>query len=198
MKHSQLLLLLSCLLLLASALSAENRILGEVAIDGAGKVERTSGVWVDGQYVGYVDELKGDHKLLLLPGDHTIVIRQSGYEDYRQPLLVEPGKKKVLHVKMVKDPRTQAPQVTSQIKLDVNPDRAAVFLDNAFVGHVSEFSGMGRGMLVIPGEHRIKIELPGYQPFETQVTLRPNQKYTVKTDLEKGSISEASTLIKRQ
>ena len=60
---------LSCMVLLAGAAYAENQVLGEVEINGASKVEKTSGVWVDGQYVGYVKELKGDRKLLLLPGD---------------------------------------------------------------------------------------------------------------------------------
>jgi hypothetical protein len=188
---------LSCMVLLAGAAYAENQVLGEVEINGASKVEKTSGVWVDGQYVGYVKELKGDRKLLLLPGEHSIVVRQSGYQDFKQPVVVEPGTKKVLAVKMEKDPRTHAPQVTSQVKLDVNPERAAVFLDNAFVGHVSEFSGLGRAMLLNPGTHRIKIELPGYQAFETEINLLPNQKYTVKTDLARGSIAQADTLIKR-
>jgi PEGA domain len=188
---------LSCMVLLAGAAYAENQVLGEIEINGASKVEKTSGVWIDGQYVGYVKELKGERKLLLLPGEHYIVVRQSGYEDFKQPVVVEPGTKKVLAVKMVKDPRTHAPQITSQVKLDVNPERAAVFLDNAFVGHVSEFSGLGRAMLLNPGTHRIKIELPGYQAFETEISLLPNQKYTVKTELARGSIAQADTLIKR-
>jgi hypothetical protein len=33
-----------------------NQILGEVELVGASKVERTSGVWVDGQYMGYLKE----------------------------------------------------------------------------------------------------------------------------------------------
>ena len=197
MNHRKSFVLALALALLAGAAYAENRILGEVEIHGATKVERTSGVWVDGQYVGYVKELKGDHKLLLMPGEHTIVVRQSGYGDFMQSVRVEPGIKQLLEVKMGKDPRTHAPQITSQVKLEVNPERAAVFLDNAFVGHVSEFSGLGRAMLLNPGAHRIKIELPGYQAFETEINLLPNQKFTLKTDLAKGSIAQADTLIKR-
>src|SRR5206468_12734462 len=54
----------------------------------------------------------------------------------------------------LKDPRTQFPKVTSQIKLQVTPERAAVFVDDAFAGTVGEFSGAGHGMLVSPGKHR--------------------------------------------
>jgi PEGA domain len=197
MNHRKSFVLALALALLAGTAYAENRILGEVEIHGATKVERTSGVWVDGQYVGYVKELKGDHKLLLMPGEHMIVVRQSGYGDFTQSVRVEPGIKQLLEVKMGKDPRTHAPQITSQVKLEVNPERAAVFLDNAFVGHVSEFSGLGRAMLLNPGAHRIKIELPGYQAFETEINLLPNQKFTLKTDLARGSIAQADALIKR-
>ena len=52
-------------------------------------------------------------------------------------------------------------------------------------------------MQVSPGKHRIKIALPGYQVFETEDTLLPNQKSTVKTDLVKASITQAGPLIKQ-
>jgi PEGA domain len=80
----------------------------------------------------------------------------------------------------------------------VTPDRAAVFLDNAFVGYVHEFGGVGRAMLVSPGKHELKIALPGYKDFTTEVNLRPNQKFTLKTDLVPGSITEADPAVKKQ
>jgi hypothetical protein len=63
---------------LASSVSAQsNDVLGEVQFEGKTNVEKTSGVWVDGQYVGYINELKLSKKVLLLPGDHTISVRQN-------------------------------------------------------------------------------------------------------------------------
>jgi hypothetical protein len=50
-------------------------------------------------------------------------------------------------------------------------------------------------MLLSPGTHRIKVELPGYQSFETDVTLVAGQKSVVKTNLAKGSIHQADALI---
>src|SRR5262250_1094405 len=63
--------LLLCLLLsLAGKVYAQsNVVLGEVELTGATSVEQTSGVWVDGQYLGYLQELKGSKKILLLPGN---------------------------------------------------------------------------------------------------------------------------------
>jgi hypothetical protein len=185
------------LLLLPVASYAQNQVLGEVQFVSKTKVEKTSGVWIDGQYVGYVEELKDDKKVLLLPGEHEISVRQSGYTDFTEKVVVEPGKRVVVRVIMQKDSRTQFPTVTSQLKLQVTPDRAAVFVDDGFVGTVHEFSGVGRGMLVSPGKHRVKIALPGYQVFETEVNLLPKQKITIKTDLVPGSITQAGPSIKK-
>ena len=173
-------------LLLVVPLHAKNDVLGEIELIGATKVEKTSGVWVDGQYLGYLNELKGSKKILLLPGRHEIVVRQAGYQDFAQPVVTEPGTKQVIQVTMQKDPRVQLPTVTAAVKLSVSPNRAAVFVDGAFVGHVDEFDGPGQAMLIAPGKHKITISLPGYQNFETEVTLVPDQQFQLKTDLQKA------------
>jgi hypothetical protein len=99
---------------------------------------------------------------------------------------------------MEKDPRFQYPdpKTSAEVKIDIHPDRAAVFLDDNFVGHVDEFSGLGRGMLVAPGKHRIKIDLGGYKTFETEINLLARQKFTLKTELVAGSINDADPLIR--
>ena len=181
--------LLSLLLLasfLVPATYGENQVMGEIQFEGKSHVEKTSGVWVDGQYVGYLKELKGSKKVLLLPGDHVITVRQDGYQDFTQRVLVEPGQKQVVRVLMQKAPTGPLPQVTAQVKIAVNPSRAAVFLDGLFVGHVGEFEGAGRGMLIAPGHHQIRIALPGYQTFETAINPIANQKVEIKTDLVKN------------
>lgn len=186
------------LLFCAAGASGQNQVMGKVHFVGASKVEKTSGVWIDGGYVGYLGELKEDNTVQLLPGVHEISVRQSGYEDFTQKVVVEPGKQVVLRVAMSKDPRAQYPSVTARVKLDVSPDRAAVFVDGGFVGHVEEFRGVRKSMLISPGKHRIKIALPGYRTFETEINLLPKQNFTLKTELVKGSITQADPLIKKQ
>jgi PEGA domain len=188
-----LLALLSSLVL-APTLRAGNGVLGQVDLEGATKVEKDSGVWVDGQYVGYLRELKGSKKLLLLPGEHEIIVRQGGYVDFVQKVTVRAGVTQTVAVKMEKDTRVQLPRITAEIKLEVNPNRAAVFVDGVFVGHVAEFGGMGRALLVAPGKRKVTISLPGYQTFETDIDLVANQKSTVKTDLVKGGPAEGVPL----
>jgi hypothetical protein len=176
---------------------AQNSIQGELQFVGSTKAEKTAGVWIDGQYVGYVSELKDEKKVMLLPGQHEISFRQTGYLDSTETFVVEPGKKLIITVKLDKDPKAQFSQVTSEIKLKVTPERAAVFVDGNFAGYVQQFSGMGRGMLVSPGPHRIKIALAGFQEFDTDVNLLPKQKMTIKTDLVAGSITQAPPAIKQ-
>jgi hypothetical protein len=184
-------------LLLCSAIVAQNQVLGEVAIQGKTKVDKTSGVWVDGQYVGYVEELTGDKRLLLLPGEHEIAIRQVGYIEQVQKITVEPAKKTTINIWMQNDPKAQFPSgVTSEVKLEVTPDRAAVFVDEGYVGTPKEFGGLGRAMVITPGKHHLRIALAGYQDFTTEINLRPKQKITIKTDLIPGSISQAGPAIK--
>src|SRR6266513_2507976 len=157
-------LLLICCSLLTVAY-AENKVLGELELAGSSDIERTSGVWVDGQYLGYLKELKGSKKILLLPGTHKLSVRQNGYHDFT----LQPGEKQLVTVTMVKAEGYVMPAVTSEIKMSINPDRAAVFLDGQFVGHAAEFGGIAKSLIVAPGHRKISITLPGYQTFNTEL-----------------------------
>ena len=188
-------LLLVPTLFLALAVYADNDVMGEIQFEGKSQVAKTSGVWVDGQYVGFLKELKGSKKILLLPGDHDIIVRQDGYQDFTEHVLVQPGQKQVVLVSMAKAPTATLPAVTAEVKIDVNPSRAAVFMDGLFVGHVGEFKGPGRGMLIAPGTHQIRIALPGYQTFETDINPLANQKVQIKTELVRNGAPLAEPLI---
>lgn len=181
-------MLLAIGLFLVPALArSENKVMGEIQFEGKSKVEKSSGVWVDGQYVGYLGELKGTKQVLLLPGEHDISVRQNGYDDFTERVLVRPGKKQVVRVVMSKAPTGLAPKVWSEVKIEVNPSRAAVFLDGRFIGHVAEFQGAWHSLLVAPGDHKIKIALPGFKTFETEINPAPKQKVEIKTNLLKSS-----------
>jgi PEGA domain len=67
----------------------------------------------------------------------------------------------------------------------VTPNRAAVFVDGLFVGHVGEFGGVGKSLLVAPGHRKITISLSDYQTFNTKIDVVPNQNFQLKTDLIK-------------
>jgi hypothetical protein len=175
----------------------QNKLLGEVQVIGKTKIDKTSGVWVDGQYLGYVQELTGDKKILLLPGEHELTVRQVGYIPQTQTITVEPGKTAAINVNMEKDPHAVFPTgPTAQVKLDVTPDRAAVFVDGGYAGTTHEFGGVGKAMIIAPGKHHVKIALAGFQEFNTDINLKPGQKISIKTELVPGSITDAGPAIK--
>lgn len=182
---SSVFLALQCAMVLPIA-AQNNEILGELRFQPKNGPAKTAGVWVDGRYVGYLSELKGSKKLLLLPGDYEISVRQAGYQSVDEKITVEPNAVRTLPVILAKDPRAQMPTVSGEVKLSIEPDRAAVFVDDQYAGHAREFGGAGRAMLLSPGKHRIKITLPGYQSFDTEIDVRANQKYDIKTQLPKG------------
>lgn len=174
-----------------------SKVMGEVRFEGDTQIDRDSGVWIDGEYIGYVKELKGDKKVLLLPGKHQIAVRQAGYTDFTREIVVEPGEAQEVQVKMQLLAGAKTPDVTSELKITVQPKRAAVFLDGNYVGHASELGGKLHSLLVSPGRHKIKVELPGYRTFETEVNVLAGQKSEVKTELVRGSIEQAGSDIKK-
>ncbi len=152
----------------ASVWASDNQVLAELRFMAHNGAEKKAGVWVDGQYVGFVKELNGDKKMLLLPGKHEIVVRQAWYQDYVEQALLEPGEIHTIKLAMAKE------------------SHVATAVD-----------GVGKAMLLTPGKHRVRVALPGYLPFETVVDLRPHQKLKIQTELEKGSIAEAGSLVSK-
>ena len=177
--------------------SAQNEVMGELEFEGKTKLEQDSGVWVDGNYVGYLKELKGSKKVMVLPGQHEVIVRQSGYQDNVQKVVVEPGEKRLVSVTLHLAPTATVPEITATLKLNVKPKRSAVFLDERYVGHAGEFGGKFRSMLISPGKHKVRVELPGYRTFLTEVDLLANQTTEVKTELVPGSIKQNTPIIKK-
>ena len=186
------------MILLISVVCAQDRVQSELQFAAHSKDEKTAGVWVDGQYVGFVKELAGDKKLRLLPGKHEIVIRQAWYNEFVKNVILEPGQSQEVKVELVKSARLPTKDATAELKIAATPSRAAVFVDGQYAGHVDEFDGVGKAMLLTPGQHRLHIALPGYLPFDTMVDLRPQQKLKIQTDLVKGSITEAGSEVNKR
>jgi hypothetical protein len=163
---------------------------GEVRFSADNEQQRDSGVWIDGKYFGYVKELKGDKKVLLPPGEHEIDIRSDGYKDLVKKIVVEPGQAQTIDVLMEENPKAIYPgEDAAELRLDIQPKRAAVFLDDAYVGHGGDFGGRFHSMLVAPGKHRLKVTLNGYRPYEGEINPVATEKSRMKIVLEKEGAS---------
>src|SRR5206468_7077368 len=109
-----LLALFSILLAAPRSAAQDSKVMGELKFKGASGVEKDAGVWVDGVYVGYVKELKGDKKVLLLPGKHEVTVRQSGYGDFSREVVVEPGQVHTVRVAMQLMAGARPPAITAE------------------------------------------------------------------------------------
>jgi len=174
----------------AAALPQQNQQMGEVRFSADNEQERDSGVWIDGKYFGYVKELKGDKKVMLTPGEHEISIRSDGYKDLVKKIVVEPGQPQTVEVVMEENPKAIYPgDDAAEFRLDIQPKRAAVFIDGAYVGHGGDFGGRFHSMLVGPGKHRLKVTLESYRDYETEINPVANEKSRMKIVLEKETDS---------
>ena len=177
------------LLLLAhpSADGQQTPTMSEVRFLADNQAERDSGVWIDGKYAGYVKELNGKRKVMLPPGEHEISIRQAGYKEFTKNVVLEPGQPQTIDVVMEEDAKAIYPgSDAAEPRLDIRPKSAAVFVDDGYLGHGSDFGGRFHSMLVSPGKHRLKVTLNGYRTYETQIDAVASQKSRMTIVLEKG------------
>jgi hypothetical protein len=161
--------------------------MGEVRFTADNQDERDSGVWIDGKYAGYVKELKGDRKVMLPAGEHEILFRQAGYKDFMKKLVVSPDQIQTIAVVLEENPKLTYPgNDAAQLRLDIQPKRAAVFVDDGYMGHGGDFGGRFHSMLVSPGKHKLKVTLDGYKSYETEIDAVASSKSQMKIVLEKG------------
>lgn len=195
------LLLALALSVAAVATHAANPILGEIEVKATSRIEKNAGVWVDGQYMGHVKQLRGKSRLFLIPGTHDLVFKLVGYEDVEQSITVEPGRHTEYRLTMQQKSDLNYPtdEQTAKLIISVAPEDAAVFVNDQYAGHVDRFDS-GKGMRLRAGTYRFRITMPGYQPFETELTLRASQNYEIRTDLSKGSIVDQGDdlIVRRQ
>ncbi|HEV7968351.1 MAG TPA: PEGA domain-containing protein [Candidatus Acidoferrales bacterium] len=172
----------------SDAYGQESPKMGEVRFTADNQDERDSGVWIDGKYAGYVKELKGTRKVMLPPGEHEILIRQAGYKDFTKKIVVETDQIETIAVVLEENPKLTYPgNDAAELRLDIQPKRAAVFVDGSYMGHGGDFGGRFHSMLVSPGKHRLKITLDGFKPYETEIDALANNKSDRKIVLEKSN-----------
>lgn len=188
-RHVILSTLLALLFLGVAATHAQqDQATGEVRFTAASKDELDAGVWIDGKYQGYVKEFKGKKQLLLPPGDHEISLRQDGYMDITKTVTVTAGQVQMVNVSLVPNPKAIYPGADrAELRLDIRPKNAAVFVDGLYVGHGSDFGGRFHSLLVSPAKHQLKVTMKGYRTYEMEINPVASEKSEMKIVLEAGS-----------
>jgi hypothetical protein len=70
-----------------------------------------------------------------------------------------------------------------ELRLDVSPRHAQVYVDGYFAGTVDDFDGAFQGIRLAPGAYRIDIVAPGYETLTFDVRITPGQKVRYRGEL---------------
>jgi hypothetical protein len=74
---------------------------------------------------------------------------------------------------------------TGELRLQVHPRHAEVYVDGYFAGHVDDFDGVFQGLRLEEGPYRIEIVAPGHETLEFEVRILPGRKTTYRGDLRR-------------
>lgn len=177
----------SLLLVAAPAPAQQDAAPGELQILTSHDTEKDSGVWVDGEYLGYLRDFWGNKKIMLQPGEHEVSVRKLGYKNFTQTIQVETAKLQLLPIMLELDFSTQYPvENTATLRVNASPGQAAVLIDGAYVGYASQVGGPFKSLIVNSGRRRVRIEMQGYRSFETEIDLVAGGNSEVRTALVKG------------
>jgi len=126
-------------------------------------------VLVDGKPKGYLP-LKAP--LLLPAGAHKLKVSKAGYMSYEESIRIVPGKTLRREVMLL--------AYAGVLRLSSSPSGAEVWIDNGKVG-----STPLREFELLVGEHTLRVSLPGYAPFEKELTVMAGETYQFQAQLER-------------
>lgn len=73
-----------------------------------------------------------------------------------------------------------------EVRTEVKPKQANVYVDGAFVGTVDSFNGWWQSLQLEPGNHRVVFRAPGFVPFAVTINVIPGQKVDIKQQMQPG------------
>lgn len=135
-------------------------------------------VFIDGASVGNVPQEKR-----VAAGEHLVVVQLDGYKQFDQNVRVEPGQS--ITVQAVLKP-------VGRLRVLSTPAQADVVVNGVAIGK-TPFDGD-----VETGENVVRIEKPGFQPFEQTVMIDGGRKQMITRELEVAGQSEAELMIEQR
>jgi hypothetical protein len=73
---------------------------------------------------------------------------------------------------------------TGELRIDVEPKQAQVFVDGYYAGVVDDFDGIFQSLRLEDGEYQVEIVQPGFEPLAFDVRILPGEKVTYRGFLE--------------
>ena len=137
-------------------------------------------VWLDGEDTGKVTPITLENVPV---GDHVVTLKLDGYAAASAPVTVVSGETAEVIFELT--------TLTGDLTVTSTPDGAAIFIDGADTGEVTNTTLDG----IAVGEHTVTLRKDGYADAVAVVTIVYNETATLHQDLIEahGSIAVAST-----
>src|SRR5262249_38516147 len=78
----------------------------------------------------------------------------------------------------------------ADVRLEVKPKEAEVYVDNFYAGIVDDFDGVFQRLHAPPGEHEITLYLEGYRTVRQRVYLSADNTFKIKYTMERLAAGE--------
>jgi hypothetical protein len=82
--------------------------------------------------------------------------------------------------------------VSADVRVDVKPKEAAVYVDGYYAGVVDDFDGFFQRLTVSPGQHELTLYLDGYRTAHEQLNLARRAEYKLRYQMERLPAGETS------
>jgi len=137
-----------------------------------------AGVFVDGEYQGTASRLeRKKNAVALAPGPHRVRVVDPRFEPFETTVRIEAGRTEFLKERLTPKPAAEPPFGELRIRY---PNRGAVYLNGEFYGEASEFAGLGKGLLLRPGQYFLRIvPVEEGTPWQQDLTIAENEVTSV-------------------
>jgi hypothetical protein len=78
----------------------------------------------------------------------------------------------------------------AELKLQIMPKEAAVYVDGYFAGVVDDFDGAFQRLRVVPGQHEIVVYHEGYRSIREKLYMGPNSSRKLERSMERLGAGE--------
>ncbi len=128
-------------------------------------------IYLNGDFQGFAPMTLQD----LAPRQYTVMAKLDGYSPVSQYVSVYSGQTSYFNT--VLNPSPQPPRNTGDVIFVSNPGGAQVFVDSVYKGVTSQT------VTLFPGNHNIRLTIPGYYDWTSTVYVAANTRQTVTATL---------------
>lgn len=156
------------------------RLASKVALVEVRSTPPGAAVYIDRKELGLFG--KTPRRVPVAPGTHTFIVEHPGYQPFEsQPVLATTGTMKTVEALLL--------PVTAT--LDISGGPAGAKVSWLVTGQAGVVGTMPVTLVVPAGSHRLKVESPGYETREIDISLSPSERRAVVVELE----AEVGTLL---